>query len=101
MAKRMRGTFSNQGGGISLWGVDELISKLESLGGGVAANRELRRAYERACEKRGVALTMPPLSACTDNAAMIALVALDRYRQGKFFGWDADAAARTNLEEPY
>ena len=44
---------------------------------------------------------MPPLSACTDNAAMIALVALDRYKQGKFFGWDADAAARTNLEEPY
>ena len=81
--------------------LDQTGAKEFCLGGGVAANRELRRAYERACEKRGVALTMPPLSACTDNAAMIALVALDRYRQGKFFGWDADAAARTNLEEPY
>ena len=81
--------------------LDQTGAKEFCLGGGVAANRELRRAYERACEKRGVALTMPPLSACTDNAAMIALVALDRYKQGKFFGWDADAAARTNLEEPY
>ena len=71
------------------------------LGGGVAANRELREAYERACAERGVTLTMPPMSACTDNAAMIALVALDRYRQGKFFGLDADAQAHTNLEEPY
>lgn len=71
------------------------------LGGGVAANRELREAYERACAKRGVRLTMPPMSACTDNAAMIALVAIDRYRQGKFFGLDADAQAHVNLEEPY
>lgn len=55
------------------------------LGGGVAANPELRRAYERMCADQGVRLTMPPASACTDNAAMIALVALDRYRQGRFF----------------
>lgn len=71
------------------------------LGGGVAANRELREAYERACAERGVRLTMPPLSACTDNAAMIALVAVDRYRQGKFFDLDADAQAHADLEEPY
>lgn len=71
------------------------------LGGGVAANRALREAYERACAERGVRLTMPPLSACTDNAAMIALVAIDRYRQGKFFGLDADAQAHASLEEPY
>ena len=71
------------------------------LGGGVAANRQLREAYEHACGERGVRLTMPPMSACTDNAAMIALVALDRYGQGKFFGLDADAKAHTNLEDPY
>ena len=71
------------------------------LGGGVAANPALRAAYERMCRKRGVRLTMPPLSACTDNAAMIALVALDRFNQGKTSGLDADACAHTNLEEPY
>lgn len=71
------------------------------LGGGVAANPALRAAYERMCEKMGVRLTMPPLSACGDNAGMIALVALDRYRQGKFFGLEADAQAHASLDDPY
>lgn len=71
------------------------------LGGGVAANPELRRAYEVMCEKMGVRLTMPPLSACTDNAAMIALVALDRYRARKFFAFDCDVAAHAPLDEAY
>ena len=71
------------------------------LGGGVAANPALRAAYERMCKKIGVRLTMPPLSACGDNAGMIALVALDRYRQGKFFSLDADAQAHAPLDEPY
>lgn len=71
------------------------------LGGGVAANPELRHAYEALCRQMGVRLTMPPLSACTDNAAMIALVALDRYRQRKFFGLDCDVAAHAPLDEPY
>ena len=71
------------------------------LGGGVAANPELRRAYEQLCARMGVRLVMPPLSACGDNAGMIALVALDRYRAGRFFGLDADAYAHANLDEPY
>lgn len=71
------------------------------LGGGVAANPELRRAYERLCAALGVRLTMPPMSACTDNAAMIALVALDRYRQGKFSGLDCDVKAHAALDEAY
>ena len=44
---------------------------------------------------------MPPLSACGDNAGMIALVALDRFRQGKFMGLADDAQAHANLDEPY
>ncbi len=71
------------------------------LGGGVAANPALRAAYERMCEKLGVRLTLPPLSACTDNAGMIALVAFDRYKQGRFFGLDADAQAHVSMDEPY
>ena len=35
------------------------------------------------------------------SASMIALVALDRYRQGKFMPLDADAQAHANLDEPY
>lgn len=71
------------------------------LGGGVAANPYLRAAYERMCQQLGVQLVMPPLAACGDNAAMIALVALDRFRAGRFFGLDADAQAHANLAEPY
>ncbi|WP_139651056.1 tRNA (adenosine(37)-N6)-threonylcarbamoyltransferase complex transferase subunit TsaD [Raoultibacter phocaeensis] len=71
------------------------------LGGGVAANPALRAAYAALCEKLGVCLTLPPMSACTDNAGMIALVALDRFRAKKFFGLDADAHAHVNIDEPY
>ena len=71
------------------------------LGGGVAANPVLRAAYERLCAQMGVRLVLPPLSACGDNAGMIALVALDRYRQGRFFGLNADAQAHASLDEPY
>jgi bifunctional N6-L-threonylcarbamoyladenine synthase / protein kinase Bud32 len=71
------------------------------LGGGVAANPELRRAYEELCKNLGVRLTMPPLSACTDNAAMIALVALDRYKQQKFFPLTCDVKAHAPLDEEY
>jgi N6-L-threonylcarbamoyladenine synthase len=42
------------------------------LGGGVAANRGLRAAAHEACERSGIALYVPPLASCTDNAAMIA-----------------------------
>ena len=71
------------------------------VGGGVAANPVLRASYERMCSKAGVRLVLPPLSACGDNAGMIALVALDRFRQKKFFSFDFDAKAHVNLDEPY
>ncbi len=71
------------------------------VGGGVAANPVLRASYEKMCEKAGVRLVLPPLSACGDNAGMIALVALDRYKQEKFFPFDFDAKAHVNLDEPY
>ena len=71
------------------------------LGGGVAANPVLRAAYEELCARMGVKLVMPPLFSCGDNAGMIALVAHDRFKQGKFFDLSADAQAHVNLEEPY
>ena len=71
------------------------------LGGGVAATPVLRDAYQALCKRLHVRLTLPPLSACGDNAGMIALVALDRYYAGKFCPLDADAQAHANLDEPY
>ena len=46
-----------------------------AIGGGVAANSELRERMARECEGRGVALWVPPAALCTDNAAMIAAAA--------------------------
>jgi N6-L-threonylcarbamoyladenine synthase len=71
------------------------------LGGGVAANRQLRAAYEKMCKDLGVNLVVPPLSACGDNAAMIALAALPRFKAGKFMGLNGDAAAHADLSESY
>jgi N6-L-threonylcarbamoyladenine synthase len=46
-----------------------------AIGGGVAANSELRSSVERLCAELGVDLWVPPVSLCTDNAAMIAAAA--------------------------
>lgn len=48
------------------------------LAGGVSANRLLRRQMEQACRQANIALFMPDLSLCGDNAAMIAAAG---YRQ--------------------
>ncbi len=47
--------------------------------GGVAANAHLRTALTVAGEKRGIAVSFPPRSLCTDNAAMIAAVGAFRH----------------------
>jgi N6-L-threonylcarbamoyladenine synthase len=71
------------------------------LGGGVAANRALREAYKQAMEKVGIEVVFPLAQLCTDNAAMIAAVALDRYRAGRFMELSDDAHAQANLEASY
>jgi N6-L-threonylcarbamoyladenine synthase len=65
---------------------DQLVAKLRraarsgewsaiALGGGVAANAELRERTQALCEELGLRLKLVPISLCTDNAAMIASAA--------------------------
>ncbi|HJF45375.1 tRNA (adenosine(37)-N6)-threonylcarbamoyltransferase complex transferase subunit TsaD [Thermophilibacter provencensis] len=61
------------------------------VGGGVAANPGLRAAYKAALEKRGVRVTVPPMRACGDNAAMIGIAALRSFRAGSFSPLTLDA----------
>ncbi|MCK5247053.1 tRNA (adenosine(37)-N6)-threonylcarbamoyltransferase complex transferase subunit TsaD, partial [Candidatus Bipolaricaulota bacterium] len=47
--------------------------------GGVAANSHLRNALTEAGSERGIEVSFPPPSLCTDNAAMIAAVGAFRF----------------------
>ncbi len=84
--------------------VEQLAAKLEraldsgrwpavALGGGVAANAELRRRVEGICEQRGLRLKLVPIELCTDNAAMIASAArwCEPIAYPDYLGFDAFA----------
>lgn len=71
--------------------VEETGVKDFCVGGGVAANPSLRAAYREALEKRGVRVTVPPMRACGDNAAMIGIAALRSYRANDFAPLTLDA----------
>jgi N6-L-threonylcarbamoyladenine synthase len=67
------------------------------LGGGVAANRELRARVTELAAARGVRAFVPPLASCTDNAAMIAYAGAMRAVRGERDGWDLVATSQTSL----
>lgn len=73
-------------------GVDVLC-----IGGGVAANPDLREALVTELGKRGIRVIMPELSDCADNASMIASVGLDLFTDGEMTSLDADPQAHMPL----
>jgi len=73
--------------------VDDVV-----LGGGVAANRELRRRTAELGAARGLRVLVPPLASCTDNAAMIAYAGALRLLEGERDDWSLAATSRTSLE---
>lgn len=67
------------------------------LAGGVAANRGLRAAMTERCAAKGLSVFIPPLTSCTDNAAMIAYVGALRLAAGEQSGLDLAPSTRTAL----
>lgn len=61
--------------------------------GGVSANSGLREKLTSLCEKEKLALYMPPLSLCGDNAAMIGAQAYYEYEKGITAPHDLNAVA--------
>jgi N6-L-threonylcarbamoyladenine synthase len=53
-----------------------------AIGGGVAANSELRSQLQAAATPHGIRVIFPPLKYCTDNAAMIACAAAEHFDLG-------------------
>ncbi|MBS0236104.1 MAG: tRNA (adenosine(37)-N6)-threonylcarbamoyltransferase complex transferase subunit TsaD [Proteobacteria bacterium] len=52
------------------------------IAGGVAANQSIRARLSKHIEKHSYQLVAPPLNLCTDNAAMIAWVGVERLQLG-------------------
>lgn len=66
------------------------------LAGGVAANSHLRRKLGEVAAARGATLTVPPLSLCGDNGAMVAAAGYYEFMAGR----RADASLNASAEDP-
>ncbi len=64
-------------------GVDKIV-----VAGGVAANSLLRKRMKEESEKHGIALYLPAIGLCIDNAAMIALAGYLRHQRGEISSLD-------------
>ncbi|MGO9864336.1 MAG: tRNA (adenosine(37)-N6)-threonylcarbamoyltransferase complex transferase subunit TsaD [Terriglobales bacterium] len=67
------------------------------VSGGVAANRELRAAFERDAGLQGLPVFFPSRALSTDNAAMIAAAAFPKFLRGEFVAMDVSADAGMRL----
>ena len=68
------------------------------VAGGVAANQGLRSKLQEKFASESIDLAIPPLSLCTDNAAMIGAAGSIAYDQGHRAGWDLNANPGLDLE---
>lgn len=64
------------------------------IGGGVSANSELRQRFVEEGVKRGWRTFVPEFKFTTDNAAMIAIAGLYKFRAGLTCGLDASPVSR-------
>jgi len=69
------------------------------VAGGVAANKEIRKMLVNLCEEENYEPIFPPIEICGDNAAMIAMVGLEKFKLKKFNKLDYPAKPRWPLDE--
>ena len=73
--------------------------KTMAAAGGVAANSVIRGDLERACEKQGCKLYLPPLKLCGDNGAMIGAQGYYEYLAGHTAGMELNAYATRDIAD--
>jgi N6-L-threonylcarbamoyladenine synthase len=69
------------------------------VAGGVAANKKIRKMLVDLCEKENFTAIFPPIHLCGDNAAMIAMVGLEKFKLSEFSNLDHPAIPRWPLDE--
>jgi len=84
---------------MDLYLAENPLDPVIAVAGGVAANSAIRAALETVCAEKGTRFTAPPLTLCTDNAAMIAYVGIERFRAGARDGLDLVARPRWPLDQ--
>ena len=69
------------------------------IAGGVAANSNIRKNLEKLSLKENFIPIFPPHNLCSDNAAMIAMVGLEKFKLKKFSKLNHPALPRWQLDE--
>ena len=69
------------------------------MAGGVAANKKIRTMLINLCKEESYQSIFPPMELCGDNAAMIAMVGLEKFKLKQFDNLDYPAKPRWQLDE--
>jgi len=69
------------------------------VAGGVAANKRIREVLTKLCKEEDFESLFPPINLCGDNAAMIAMVGLEKFKLKQFSELDHPAKPRWALDE--
>jgi len=77
----------------------QLNQKIFVVAGGVAANKKIRSMLINLCVEKNYQSIFPPTELCGDNAAMIAMVGLEKFKLKKFDNLDHPAKPRWPLDE--
>ena len=79
--------------------INKLKEKIFVVAGGVAANKRIRSMLINLCEENNYKSIFPPLEFCGDNAAMIAMVGLEKFKLKQFSNLNHPAKPRWSLDE--
>ena len=78
---------------------NNLKDKIFVVAGGVAANKNIRSMLINLCNEENYKNMFPPIELCGDNAAMIAMVGLEKFKLKQFSKLDHPAKPRWPLDE--
>jgi N6-L-threonylcarbamoyladenine synthase len=78
---------------------NNLKQKTFVVAGGVAANKNIRSMLTNLCNKNNYHSIFPPIELCGDNAAMIAMVGLEKFKIKQFDNLDHPARPRWPLDK--